>query len=156
MESNTHRRSSCRQAGSGNNLADVLLLSLAVPEKSACQQDKAAARQVQLKALAILAFLLEVKCFEPLQYLLGGSKGTRVEPPLAQRLFLLAEHLEGAWQGMALSRCRLGSSVCLGDQRVSVGFGKCGALLCKCSEAFHWSVRGTALQSRQFLPRHPS
>jgi len=92
----------CRQCSDGNNLADVLLLALAVPERAARQQDKVAAREVQQKALAILAFLLEVKCFEPLQYLLGRGSGTRVEPPLAQRLFLLAEDLEGSWHSSSL------------------------------------------------------
>jgi hypothetical protein len=89
----------CRQGGGGNTLADVLLLALAVPEMSAEYHAEAAARQLQQQALAILASLLEIKSFQPLQYLLGGLGGTRVEPPLAQRLFLLAEHLEGIWHG---------------------------------------------------------
>ena len=82
---------------------DVLLLALGVPEKGAGQQGGAGDRQMQ--ALATVAYLLEVKRFEPLQYLLGGGHllgvggGTRLEPPLAQRLFLLAEHLEASWQG---------------------------------------------------------
>ena len=96
-------RSYCRQAGSGNSLADVLLLALTVPEGSRKgDEDALAARDAQGKALATLAFLLEVKRFEPVQYLLGGGNATRVEPPLAQRLFLLAEHLEGTWQGTLL------------------------------------------------------
>ena len=104
----------CRQPGSGNSLADILLLALAVPEESR-EGDMAAARSAQGKALATLAFLLEVRRFEPVQYLLGGGNGTRVEPPLAQRLFLLAEHLEASWQGALLL------TVCTDCQQVAVG-----------------------------------
>ena len=94
--------SHCRQIGSGNSLADVLLLALAVPQESTSPGDVAAAWSSQGRALATLAFLLEVRCFEPVQYLLGGGNGTRVDPPLAQRLFLLAEDLEGSWQSAPL------------------------------------------------------